>query len=120
MEAIPEETICSRLITVTGAGVVKSLRRTRDPVTTMSSPAALRSALGPPATPVSAAAFVEVVAASGGVAGAAAAAGGVVADASCACAETDTATDALIAKYRALALNCMFSSPLVCTSLNPG
>src|SRR5471030_2997479 len=124
MEAMPLETICSRLMTVTGAGVVRSLRRTREPVTTISSLAArFGSALGPPGTPVSApgagALAVEstlpCVAGLGGVV--VAAGGGVVDDASCACAATDTATDALAAKIRALYLNCMFSSPLVCTSL---
>ena len=39
--------ICSRLMTVTGAGVVRSLRRTREPVTTISSCADFLPVSGP-------------------------------------------------------------------------
>src|SRR5436190_11774899 len=39
----PLFSICDRVITVTGAGVVRSLRLRRDPVTTISSPSACRS-----------------------------------------------------------------------------
>src|SRR5690242_11501796 len=37
MVSLPLSCHCSRVSTVTGAGVVRSLRRTREPVTTMSS-----------------------------------------------------------------------------------
>ncbi len=53
METLPEAVTCSRLITVTGAGVVRSLRRMREPVTTISSLASFfLPADGPPAVPV--------------------------------------------------------------------
>ena len=53
METLPEAVTCSRLITVTGAGVVRSLRRMREPVTTISSLASFfRPDEGPPAVPV--------------------------------------------------------------------
>ena len=40
IDTLPLATTCSRLMTVTGAGVVRSLRRMRDPVTVISSSAA--------------------------------------------------------------------------------
>src|SRR5512132_1926175 len=46
MVTLPLASNCWRVITVTGAGVVRSLRRIREPVTTSSSPAVLRSAAG--------------------------------------------------------------------------
>jgi hypothetical protein len=57
METLPLACTCSRLSTVTGAGVVRSLRRMREPVTMISSPnlsfaplALVAGVTGPPTT----------------------------------------------------------------------
>src|SRR5215470_14085838 len=53
IDTLPEADTCSRLMTVTGAGVVRSLRRMREPVTTISSSALFFTpAVVPPTAPV--------------------------------------------------------------------
>ena len=99
---------CSRLITVTGAGVVRSLRRTREPVTTISSCACLRSPVGAASGAAVAAGTFSVGVTSPGVEGEGGVAGGGVC--CCAAAWADKARDASAASLSGVNLSCMISS----------
>ena len=98
--ATPLAVIWSRLITETGAGVVRSLRRTREPVTTISSSPALRPT-GP--------GVVDSGTALGG-AGTGFACGVCSAGVPCAMAVPEMATDSRAISRSPLYFRCMFSS----------